>query len=636
MPTTPDHQSEFDIRKAKLEQLRAQAIDPFPAVSHRTMQVSDVLAQFDQLSTDTPITLAGRVRLYRSHGKLSFAQIQDASGQMQVVFSHTHGDPVAFQFAEDWLDVGDVINVTGTPFVTKTGEQSLLVTAVQLLTKAIRPLPEKWHGIQDEEERFRKRYLDMLMNPDLREMFLKKATFWQSIRTFLQAEGFLEVETPVLETTPGGADAEPFVTHHNALDIDLYLRISMGELWQKRLMVGGFEKTFEIGRQFRNEGMSPEHLQDYTQMEFYWGYADYEMGMQLVQRLYTHCIQETFSTLQFTIREHSVDFNQPWPQLDYTATVEQQLGINVLDATEAELLAACQKLKLAVDETLGRGRLIDLLWKQCRKQISGPAFVVHHPVEVSPLAKRRVEDTRTVQRFQVIIAGSELGNGYSELNDPIDQHARFQEQAGLREAGDAEAQMHDQEFVEALEYGMPPTCGFGLSERLFSFLMNKPIRECVLFPLLRPKHEGAAPQKSKDTKIAVAIVNTGAGLARWQEMNTVAHLNAEFGAHVGRSLFLQEQIQTSDDKSINLNIQHAILIKQAPSSEVLRELRVQANLADLEIADFTREMLQTTDDKKIITQTKLKSAGEIEYIGLLIFGKKSEVDALTKHLDLFS
>jgi lysyl-tRNA synthetase class 2 len=229
-----------------------------------------------------------------------------------------------------------------------------------------------------------------------------------------------------------------------------------------------------------------------------------------------------------------------------------------------------------------------------------------------------------------------LGNGYSELNDPIDQQARFQEQANLREAGDPEAQMHDQEFVEALEYGMPPTCGFGLSERLFSFLMNKPIRECVMFPLLRPKHEQSLPKKSKDTKIAVAIINTGVGLERWQEMNTVAHLNAQFGAHMGRSLFLQEQIQTADDESINLNIQHAILIKQIPSTEDLRSLRKEAIAAGVEIADFTREMLQTTDDRKVIAQTSEKSEADIEYLGLLVFGKKSEVDALTKQLDLFS
>jgi lysyl-tRNA synthetase class 2 len=264
------------------------------------------------------------------------------------------------------------------------------------------------------------------------------------------------------------------------------------------------KKTFEIGRQFRNEGISPEHLQDYTQMEFYWAYANYNDTMELVERMYKQVVQATFGTMQFKIKEFDVDFSKEWPKLDYVTAIQDQLGIHVLNASEAELKAKCDALGIKVDGQLERGRLTDLLWKQCRKTIAGPVFLINHPVAVSPLAKRMADHPELVERYQVIIAGSELGNGYTELNDPIDQAGRFEGQAKMRQAGDEEAQMHDQDFVEALEYGMPPTSGFGVSERLFSFLMNKPIRECVMFPLLRPKH-------SSDSVVAVAAANQATG-----------------------------------------------------------------------------------------------------------------------------
>lgn len=479
--------SERDIRIQKLNEYQSKHGTAYPARSSRTHVITDVLEQFDALQS-TPVTLAGRVRYWRDHGKLTFAHIEDQTGKMQIALSAEDLSEEAYTELNVY-DVGDIIQVTGKPFTTHKGERSLLVDEIRLLAKAVQPLPDKWHGIQDEEMRYRKRYLDMIMRPELRDMFVKKARFWNSIRTFLLEEGFVEVETPVLESTPGGADAQPFATHHNALDIDVYLRISMGELWQKRLMVAGFEKTFEIGRQFRNEGISPEHLQDYTQMEFYWAYANYQDGMQLVERMYKHCIMHTFGSLQFSINNFTVDLEQEWKAIDYRTAVKETTGVDIAEASEAELIAACQKLKLSIPDGAGKGRLMDTLWKYCRKKIAGPAFLINHPVEVSPLAKRRADDLGFVERFQVIIAGSELGNGYSELNDPMDQGSRFEEQTNLREAGDLEAQMHDREFVEALEHAMPPTCGFGLSERLFSFLMNKPIRECVMFPLLRPKQD---------------------------------------------------------------------------------------------------------------------------------------------------
>ncbi len=300
---------------------------------------------------------------------------------------------------------------------------------------------------------------------------------------------FLEVETPVLEATAGGADATPFETHHNALDMDLYLRISMGELWQKRLMVAGFEKTFEIGRQFRNEGISREHLQDYTQMEFYWAYADYSDSMKLVEKMYKYVAKKTFGTLKFRIGDFNVDLASTWEKIDYTNTIKEKTGVDISTASLEEIKKKLDSLNVKYDEKDSYGRLVDTLWKQVRRDIAGPAFLVGHPVEVSPLAKRQPKNEKYVERYQVILAGSEMGNGYSELNDPVDQAERFERQQKMRDMGDEEAQMYDHDFVDALEYGMPPTTGFGVSERLFSFLANVPIREAVLFPLLRRKEK---------------------------------------------------------------------------------------------------------------------------------------------------
>lgn len=502
-----EERSERDIRLDHLRSYEAQFGSAYPAKSHRTQIIQQVLADFAQLQNQT-IIIAGRIRSFRTHGKLIFVDIEDATGKMQVVFSmHELSE-------EQWkntayYNIGDIIEVTGQPFITKTGQQSLLIKDFHLLSKSLQPFPDKWHGIQDEELRYRKRYLDILLRPELRDMFVKKSRFWYAIRHFLVEEGFLEIETPVLEATPGGADAEPFMTHHNALDIDLYLRISVGELWQKRLMVAGFEKTFELGRVFRNEGISPEHLQDYTAMEFYWAYADYTASMELVERMYKHCIQETFGTLQFTIRNYNINLDQAWERIDYVTIIKEKLQIDILEASLEELRAKCEVLGIQVTKAPSRGRLMDSLWKYCRKDIAGPVFLMNHPVEVSPLAKRKTDDPRLVERYQVIIAGSELGNGYSELNDPLDQQQRFEEQAKLRAAGDVEAQMHDEEFVEALEYGMPPTSGFGVSERLFSFLMNKPIRECVLFPLLRPKQDVQESTTTMSNDPSLQVIDSG-------------------------------------------------------------------------------------------------------------------------------
>ncbi|MCF7819999.1 MAG: lysine--tRNA ligase [Candidatus Pacebacteria bacterium] len=484
--------NERQDRLKKLENLESLDINAYPAKSERNFLVEAFLSNFSNLEKDKQeVILAGRIRSLRSHGNLSFLDLEDESGRMQVVVSKKELEEEGMYkvFVKN-IDVGDFLECKGQAFITHKGQNSLLVKSWKILAKTLRPIPDSWYGLKDEEERLRKRYLDILMNPEIKEMVKQRSKFWQSMREFMIDKGFLEVETPVLESTPGGADAEGFITHHNALDIDVYLRISMGELWQKKLMVAGFEKTFELGRQFRNEGMDAEHLQDYTQLEFYWAYADYEKGMDLVEEMFKYVAKETFGTLKFKIKGFEVDLGKKWERYDYRIIVKDKTGVDILNTNEKEIKAKLDELKVKYDtKGFNITRAIDNLWKYCRKQIAGPGFLVGTPITVSPLAKRDDKEPELAQRFQPIIAGSELGNGYSELNNPLDQEERFKEQQKLREAGDKEAQMHDKDFVEALEYGMPPTCGFGVSERLFSFLMDKSARECQIFPLMKPKQE---------------------------------------------------------------------------------------------------------------------------------------------------
>ncbi|HUW24720.1 MAG TPA: lysine--tRNA ligase [Patescibacteria group bacterium] len=472
-----------ELRQArikKLEKIRELGIDPYPASFPRKETVQKTLEMLGR-----KVSVAGRLRAIREHGGSTFADLEDQNGRIQLFFSREELKG-RYDFLK-LLDIGDIIGVSGKVFQTQAGQTTVKVADFTLLTKSIRPLPEKWHGLVDIETCLRKRYLDLIMNPEVREMFVKKAKFWQAVREYLTKKGFLEVETPVLEAVPGGADARPFITHHNALDIDLYLRISL-ELHLKRLMVGGFDKVFEIGRVFRNEGVDAEHLQDYTSMEFYWGYADYKQLMDFLEDFYQFVVKETTGGFKTTREGKEIDWSGKWPRWDYVELFREKAGIDPLKASLEELYKKAQELKLKPEKNLGRGRLMDMIYKKTiRPTLIQPSFLINLPVDISPLAKRLPEVPRLTQRFLVMVGGTELGNGFSELNDPIDQRERFVEQQRLREKGDEEAQMYDADFIEALEYGMPPTAGFGMSERVFSFLMDKPIRETVFFPTMRPE-----------------------------------------------------------------------------------------------------------------------------------------------------
>lgn len=470
-------------RITKLNALRDAKIEPYPAHTDVNSTCDKFLNNFSESDTFEYI-LAGRVMNARSFGALTFAKLSDGETILQLVIESEHS-PSSAEFFANYVDAGDYVQVTGKSYITKKGEKSLLVSGIKMLSKSLLPLPDKYAGLQDEEEKMRKRYLDILLDNDKKDLFYKKAKFWKVVRSFLDEHGFLEVETPTIETTTGGAEARPFKTYHNDYDMEVYMRICVGELWQKRLMAAGLPRTYEIGRAYRNEGSSPEHLQEFTNCEFYMAYSDYRDGMPLVQQMYRRIATEVFGKTKFEMKGHTFDLADPWIEIDYATEINNQTGIDIWTSTDDDIKNKLNDLHVKYDGD-NRERLTDTLWKYCRKNISGPAFLINHPLLVAPLAKPNA-DGRTAQVFQPIIAGSEIGRGYSELNDPQLQRANFEQQQKLLVAGDEEAMMPDWEFVEMLEHGMPPTCGYGFGDRLFAFLAGLPIRETQMFPLIKPK-----------------------------------------------------------------------------------------------------------------------------------------------------
>lgn len=477
----------IDNRMEKLGRLTDAQGTAYPEKAERSMKNVEALDRFDELSaSNEEIALVGRVRSLRTMGKIAFSHIEDESGKIQVFVAEDKMGGKSDLFADN-VDLGDFVSVRGVLFLTKKGERTLEAHDFSVLSKAIRPIPTEHFGLQDEEERLRRRYLDLLVNPETRELFRKKNLFWQTIRQFLAARGFLEVATPVLEHIPGGAEAEPFTTHHNALDADFYLRISL-ELALKRLLVGGYERVFEIGRVFRNEGVDREHLQEFDHMEFYAAYLDLGKGMEMVEELYRDIVSVVTDGGMKTVYEGmEIDWSKPFPRVDYFTEFEKETGIDLSGGVTVEgLRAKADELGIRYERNYGKGRMIDTLYKKTvRQKLIQPCFLVGHPIEVSPLAKTDPSDPRKTLRMQPVAAGSELGNGFAELNDPIDQRRRFEEQMKLRAEGDKEGMMLDEDFLEALEYGMPPAFGFGMSERLFAVLMDRSVRETVIFPPMK-------------------------------------------------------------------------------------------------------------------------------------------------------
>jgi lysyl-tRNA synthetase class 2 len=483
-------------RHDKLELLRRRGIDPFGGrypVSHWAGPLHERLARAseEELKAVGPVSVAGRIVALRHHGKTCFAHLMDQTGRIQL-YARTD------QLGDDFtlftgLDLGDFVGVTGEAMRTRTGELTIAVKAFTFLAKSLRPLPEKWHGLKDVETRYRQRYVDLIVNPQTREVFQLRSRVVKFLRAFLDARGFLEVETPMMQPIPGGAIARPFKTHHNALAMDLYLRIAP-ELYLKRLVVGGFERVYEINRNFRNEGVSTQHNPEFTMLEFYQAYADYTDLMELTEAMFVELAQTVRGTLALTWGEHAIDLAPPWRRLRFFEGLSQALGTPVTPDTEpASLARAAAARGLAVE-----GEPADRIWKGAfdtlvEPTLVQPTFVTDFPTELSPLAKRKRDHPALVDRFELYVGRREMANAYSELNDPVDQLARFREQAALLARGDDEAHWLDEDYVRALEYGMPPAAGEGIGiDRLVMLLGDLPsIREAILFPHLRPEAPGS-------------------------------------------------------------------------------------------------------------------------------------------------
>lgn len=481
MTTLNDYRDE---RLRKLETIREMGIDPYPAKSHRNTKISTILDHFDEKSGQT-VCIAGRITAIRSFGKIAFVKIRDYYGEIQVFMQKTDDIPAGtFGLKQlKLLDTGDFVEAEGEVAKTTTGEISVFANSLRLLTKALRPLPG-YDGLTNKEERYRRRYIDMNVNPEVRARLVRRSKFWQATRDFMNAHGFIEINTPVLEHTTGGADANPFVTHMDALDEDYYLRISQ-ELPLKRLLGGGFEKVYDIGPRFRNEGVDDEHLPEHIAFESYAAYENYEDGMKLYEEMIKYVAKETWGTLKFQVSDFDIDLDCKWPRVKYTDLLREKFDIDVFNLDRDRALNILAKAGLKFDNSTSDARLLDNLWKLIRKTSAGPYWLIEEPLSLSPLAKKVDDNPLVTQRFHPIIAGTEMGNGYSELNDPLDQLARFEEQQAMRDNGDDEAQMLDMDFVEMLEYGMPPACGWGNSERNFWLLEGVSGREAVPFPLMK-------------------------------------------------------------------------------------------------------------------------------------------------------
>lgn len=490
-----EYPEEYEIRSAKISRLAESGVSAFPAGSHRTHSCAVARGLCDAtVETPVQVTVAGRIRQIRRHGGSSFVRIEDESGDIQLYCKKDALGEASYALFSDAFDLGDIIEVSGTLFTTKTAEITVLVESFRMLAKALMPLPDQWHGLSDVELRYRHRELDLISNPDVRARFVIRSKLVSALRRFLDDRDFMEVETPILQALPGGATARPFVTHHNALDVDLYLRIAP-ELYLKRLIVGGFEKVYEIGRLFRNEGIDYAHSPEFTAMELYWAYVpSKESFIRFLEELMRHCISESIGSLVVPYNESSIDFGAAWPRMTFREAILNETGIDIdRHRTQDELIKAVEKKKLSIDfdACIGMGDHYDHLFKKtARERIVQPTWIFDYPLEQKPLARHSEDDATKSASVQLVVGGMEIINAYyHELNDPQDQRTRFIQQEALRKEGSEEAQHLDEEYLFALEHGMPPTSGMGMGiDRLVMFVTGqKSAKEVMFFPTLRPR-----------------------------------------------------------------------------------------------------------------------------------------------------
>lgn len=643
-------------RLRKLDEIKKAGINPYPVKSRRTNRIADVLDAFGDFESK-PVTLAGRITNIRKFGKIAFIVIKDATGSIQLFLNTPldKADPKDSQLTMaqlNLLDSGDFVEAAGPVGKTKTGEISVNVEQLRLLTKALRPMPSAQDGFSNKEERLRRRYIDTNVNKDVYERFVRRSTFWQATRDFLLKEGFIEINIPVLEHTTGGADANPFITHMDALDEDFYLRISH-ELPLKRLIGGGYERVFDIGPRFRNENYSDEHLPEHVAFESYAAYQDYEEAMHMYERMMKEVAQATWGTLKFKVGEFDVNLDQKWPVVKYADIMKERFNVDVFNPDMEQMKKILTDHKVQLDGDVNELRLMDNIWKIIRRESAGPFWLIHEPVAISPLAKQDPDDPRVTQRFHPVIAGTEMGNGYSELNDPIDQLNRFLEQQALRDAGDDEAQMLDIDFVEMLEYGMPPAAGWSYSERFFWRLEGVTAREGVPFPQLRPEIDNVTKDiypevyggrkgvqtvrnitrpQDFSSKI-ISVVNKD--LEPWRVSNAVAHMTAIIGNKVKKEqLTSGDFFVGSDGVAIPRNSQHPIIIMKGAEKD-LHKLLGKIQNAGLPYHVFIKEMQDTNKDEEIVKTLQDQAMADTQFYGVTFFASNEQADELTKGFQLY-
>lgn len=476
------------VRLEKLKELKSLGLDPFGQRFERNTLTRPIIEDFEHWENQIA-RVAGRIMSKRRHGKAGFANLQDIAGQIQLYFRADDLGEAKYELYKK-MDMGDLVGIEGQVFRTQKGEISIHVYDVVYLSKSLHPLPEKWHGLKDVELRYRQRYVDLIVNPEVKEVFIKRSQIIKEMRNYLDKQGFLEVETPMMQPIPGGATARPFITHHNALDMDLYLRIAP-ELYLKRLLVGGLEKVYELNRNFRNEGISTRHNPEFTMLELYQAYADYEVMMELTEDLISRVVLQVNGSLQVEFEEQIIDFTAPWKRMQMLDAIKEYTGLDFHTINDDESARqSAQAMGLEFDDKASRGEIINAVFEaRVEEKLIQPTFIYGHPVEISPLAKRNREHPEFTDRFEVFIMQREIANAFSELNDPIDQKQRFMRQAAKRAGGDAEAHMMDDDYIAALEYGMPPAGGLGIGiDRLVMLITGSPsIRDVILFPTLRPR-----------------------------------------------------------------------------------------------------------------------------------------------------
>ena len=510
------------IRREKLEKLTQMGINAFPADEYTiTDSAQSIKEGFEE---GKKVKIAGRLISRRIQGKASFAELQDSSGRIQVYFNRdeicpTDDKELYNEVYKHLLDIGDIIGVEGELFKTQVGEMTVMVKNFTLLTKTLRPLPFAkidengvvHDAFNDPELRYRQRYVDLVVNPEVKDVFVKRTKLFNAMRQFFNDAGYFEVETPILQSIPGGAAARPFITHHNALDIPLYLRIA-NELYLKRLIVGGFDGVYEFSKNFRNEGMDRTHNPEFTAMEIYVAYKDYNWMMDFTEKLLEHCAKAVNGTTKAVFGEHEIDWKAPYERISMTDAIKKFTGYDITGKSEEELRAFAKSIGINVDETMGKGKLIDEIFgEKCEGNFIQPTFITDYPIEMSPLTKKHRDKEGLTERFELMVCGKEIANSYSELNDPIDQRERFEEQMKLSEKGDDEAMFIDQDFLRALEYGMPPTAGLGIGmDRLMMFLTNNAsIQEVLFFPQMRPEKKMPAIELGDDEKLILEILKSG-------------------------------------------------------------------------------------------------------------------------------